>query len=169
MAALSLLAFVKTTAAAEMMRACPHCNCPDGCCDEVISHVCKMIEVKVPIKKIVYECKEIPYCEHMPPRLHDCGCCPQCKSCPKYKRVLIKKEIICGEKCETKCVVEEIRTPCRHCGTVPCDQAPAGAGSQPTTPQPTNPAIDNAAKAKPAFFVPPVVSVSRPKSQRISD
>ena len=162
---LAAIAALLVTAAA-WADGCPHCQ--NGCCDEV-TYRCKMVPDVKPIKKIVYECKEVPYCQHKLPKFGHCDCCPECKACPKFKKVLIKREIICGETCGTKCVVEEIRNPCRHCGNVPCDQAPAAAGPQPTNPAPPMPVIDNAAKAKPAFFVPPVVSVSRPKSQRISD
>ncbi len=79
-------------------------------------------EVK-PVKKIVYEAKRVPVCEHrLPPFLHE-DCCPKCAACPKYKTVLIKKELECGEKCKLKCVAEEtivwIAQPCRQCGHRP--------------------------------------------------
>ena len=142
---------------------CPHCK---NCCDEV-TYRCKMVPDVKPIKKIVYECKEVPYCEHKLPKFGHCDCCPECKACPKFKKVLIKREIICGETCGTKCIVEEIRTPCRHCGQVPCDQASPVANPQPTAFETPSPIIDKAAKTKPVFpFVPPVVFVDRSKSNR---
>jgi hypothetical protein len=118
---LSILAMIlisTAVATAGLGRCCPKCQCPDGCrYEEVITHVCRPTEVKTPIKKIVYECKEVPYCRHA---TSTCSCCKECESCARYKKVLVKKEIICGEKCEIKCVPEEVRrivaVPCHKCG-----------------------------------------------------
>ena len=57
----------------------------------------------------------------------DC-CCDQCAlcQCPRYKEVLVKKEIVCGEICGTKCVIEEFveHVPCKPCA--PCPQRDGG-------------------------------------------
>ena len=98
---------------------CPHCQSQEGVCyKEVVEHVCRLVEERKPIKKTVYECKEVPYCQHKPAKFFQCDSCPECQACPKYKKVLIKKEIVCGEKCTTKCVVDEVirKVPCcNHC------------------------------------------------------
>lgn len=72
---------------------------------------CRIITETKPIKKVVYDCKEVPYCPHCCPKpfkMDENGCCPICKDRPRFKRVLKKREIIIGEKCETKCVPEEV-------------------------------------------------------------
>lgn len=73
----------------------------------VVSHRCKMVDDKKVTKKWVYECKEVPFCLHRVPRVGQCDCCPECQACPRYKRVLIKKEIVVCEEPITKCVPEE--------------------------------------------------------------
>lgn len=99
---------------------CPHCQ--EGTCyREVVTYRCKLVPDHKPIKKTVYECKEVPYCEHKLSRHGDC--CPECHACPKFKKVLIKREIVVGETCGTKCVpeavVERIPVPCCRCGHQP--------------------------------------------------
>ena len=117
---------------------CRHCSAPDGCCwQEVVTHRCVLVPERKPIKKTVYECKEVPYCEHALPKFGHCDCCPSCKACPKYKKVLLKKEIVVGEICTTKCVVEEVVErvlgPCCHCGQAnACDEEPTDAPAVPT-------------------------------------
>ncbi len=106
---------------------CPHCK--DGVCyQEVVTYRCKMVPDNKPIKKTVYECREVPYCQHALPRFGQCDCCPECKDCPKFKKVLVKKEIVVGETCGTKCVpekfVERIPVPCCKCGGHSAKQAP---------------------------------------------
>jgi hypothetical protein len=100
---------------------CPQCGAGSECCyQQVVVHRCKLAPDNKPIKKIVYELKEVPYCSHKLSHCHDCDCCPECKACPKYKRQLVKREIICGEKPGTKCIVEEcvelVAVPCTRCG-----------------------------------------------------
>lgn len=100
---------------------CPQCGASSECCfQEIIVHRCKLVPDSKPIKKIVYEMKEVPYCSHKLCHCDDCDCCAECKACPKYKRQLVKREIVCGEKQGTKCVVEEckeiIAVPCTQCG-----------------------------------------------------
>jgi hypothetical protein len=100
-------------------KGCPHCGATFDCCYEqrVVAR-CRLQEDVKKVKKTVYEMREVPYCQK---RL-TCGkCdCPECQACPHYKRVLVKKEITCGEKCETKCVPEEtlewVPVPCCKCG-----------------------------------------------------
>ncbi len=100
---------------------CEKCGCEEGGkFVEVTQTRCKMVAEKVPVKKKVYECKEVPYCEHALPGLGKSHCCPKCEACGKTKTVLIKKEIKCGEKTEMKCVTEEVKVlvpvPCPKCG-----------------------------------------------------
>jgi hypothetical protein len=46
----------------------------------------------------------------------DDGECAECQT-PRYRKVLVKKEIVCGEIFTTKCVVAEHveRVPCQAC------------------------------------------------------
>lgn len=74
------------------------CNA-DGTC--VSGGCCQMITENVPIKKVVYSTKCVPVCELHPGCRGDCG--PNCKLF--YKNVLVKKEVVVGYKCVTKCVV----------------------------------------------------------------
>jgi hypothetical protein len=112
---------------------CPHCQ-GQIVYHDVVSHRCKLVPDKKQIKKTVYEVKEVPFCLHKLPPLFShhhgdcCDDCPEC-DCPRYKRVLIKREIVCEEVCGTKCVVEEFveRVPCRVC----CPDCPScGPASQ---------------------------------------
>ena len=100
---------------------CPHCQ-GQIVYQEVVSHRCKLVPEKKQIKKTVYEVKEVPFCLHTLPHLfgrHHADCCDECRECdcPRYKKVLVKKEIVCEEICTTRCVVEEFveRVPCRVC------------------------------------------------------
>lgn len=104
--------------------ACPHGARQQIVYQDVVTHRCKLVPETKQVKKTVYEVKEVPFClTKLPPLFgHHRGCddCPEC-DCPRYKRVLVKKEIVCEEYCGTKCVVEEVveRVPCRVC-TAPC-------------------------------------------------
>ena len=99
------------------------------CYQEVVTYRCKQVPDNKPIKKTVYECREVPYCQHKLPRLGHGDCCPECEACPKFKKVLVKKEIVVGETCGTKCVpekfVERIPVPCCRCGYKPANDAPS--------------------------------------------
>jgi hypothetical protein len=105
---------------------CPHCQ-GQIVYRDVISHRCKMVPDKRPVKKTVYEVKEVPFCLHKLPSLlgHHHDCCDECRECGcvRYKKVLMKKEIVCDEICTTRCVVEEFveRIPCRVC----CSDCPS--------------------------------------------
>jgi hypothetical protein len=91
---------------------------------DCVTHSCQLVPEKKELKKTVYEVKEVPYClKKLPPLWslfchHPCDCevCPDCQ-CPRYKKVLVKKEIVCKEICTTKCVVQEHveRVPCVSC------------------------------------------------------
>src|SRR5262245_15031952 len=98
-----------------MAQQAPPCEC--------VQHSCKLVPEVKQIKKTVYEVQEVPYClKKLPPicslfhhhGCDDCEVCPDCKP-PRYKKVLVKKEIVCKEICTTKCVVEEHRVPCQPC------------------------------------------------------
>jgi hypothetical protein len=89
-----------------------NCHCPmveTWEWQDVVCHRCKLVEDKKPIKKTVYEVKEVPFCLTKLPKCGHCGHCDECRECDsvRYKRVLIKKEITCGETCSVKCIPEE--------------------------------------------------------------
>ena len=142
---------------------CQNCRAPDGCCyREVVTHRCVLVPDKKPIKKTVYECREVPYCVHRLPKFGHCDCCPECLACPKYKKVLVKREIVVGEICTTKCVVEEVIErlpgPCCHCGQVSTgvkNGADSMVPNEPAPPQP--PAVDTTSawlQPSPVFVAP---------------
>jgi hypothetical protein len=114
---------------------CPHCAGQVGYHD-VVSHVCRTVPDKKQIKKTVYEVKEVPFCLHKLPPLfgHHGECCDECRECGcvRYKKVLLKKEIVCDEICTTKCVVEKVveRVPCRTC----CPACPNYQAASPAMP-----------------------------------
>jgi hypothetical protein len=91
---------------------------------DCITHSCQLVPEMKQIKKTVYEVREVPYClKKLPPLLSllhhkgcDCAVCAECQ-CVRYKKVLVKKEIVCQEICTTKCVVQEHveRVPCQVC------------------------------------------------------
>jgi len=94
------------------------------CYQDCVTHACKLVPDKKQIKKTVYEVQEVPFClKKLPPlwslfHHHGCDCevCAECQ-CPRYKKVLVKKEVVCKEICTSKCVVEEHveRVPCQPC------------------------------------------------------
>ncbi|MEX2173715.1 MAG: hypothetical protein WD872_05090 [Pirellulaceae bacterium] len=106
-----LLALAAPVAAAEPAsdHSCPRCA-GQIVYRDVVSHRCKLVPETKQIKQAVYEVKEVPFCLHkLPPLLgrhHDC--CDECRACGcvRYKKVLVKREIVCDEICTSKCVVE---------------------------------------------------------------
>lgn len=84
-------------------------NLPSGppACQDCISHRCVLVPEKKQIKITVYEVHEVPYClKKLPPLFSfhkHCDDCAEC-DCVRYKKVLVKKEIVCDEICATKCV-----------------------------------------------------------------
>ena len=116
-AVFSSLAALSYSGAADLLlgRHCDggsRCRCPlveEMEWQDVVCHRCKIVEEKKPIKKTVYDVKEVPYCLTKLPKGGHCGHCDDCRECKdvRYKRVLIKKEITCGETCTIKCVPEE--------------------------------------------------------------
>jgi hypothetical protein len=94
---------------------------------DCITHSCQLVPETKQIKKTVYEVKEEPFClKKLPPlwtlfHHHGCDCeiCADCQ-CPRYRKVLVKKEIVCKEICTSKCVVQEHveRVPCKVCAPV---------------------------------------------------
>lgn len=90
---------------------------------DVVVQRCRMVPDNKPIKKTVYEVKEVPYCQKKLPGFGQCeDCCRECECCARTKKVLIKKEIICGEKEGTKCVTEDVieRVPVKVQRVIPC-------------------------------------------------
>ncbi|WP_254512322.1 hypothetical protein [Anatilimnocola floriformis] len=123
---------------------CPHCQVVEEIVyQDVVTHVCKLHPDKKQKKKTVYECKEVPYCVHKLscPLKHDTCCeqCKECECCARYKKVLIKKEIVVSEECTTKCVPEPVvqRVPVKVCRVIPCAKcAAAGAPCTQCAPAP---------------------------------
>ena len=108
-----------TTQADELL--CPNCGCGQGArVVEVSRTICKMVTKQEPIKKTVYEKKEVPFCEHCVGPLGHHPVCPQCKACGKTRTVLVKKSIECGKKTVHECVSEVVKelvaVPCKECG-----------------------------------------------------
>ncbi len=75
--------------------------------EECQDYTCQLLTEQKPIKKTVYECREVPFCLHQLPKFGHCECCPEC-GCVRFKRVLVKKEIIVGYECVTKCVPQPL-------------------------------------------------------------
>ena len=141
---ISLLCATAAFAAGPEQAPCPHCE-GQIVYQDVVSHRCKLVPDKKQIKKTVYEVKEVPFCLHKLPHLcsHLHGdCCDECRECdcPRYKKVLLKKEIVCEEICTTKCVIEEFveRVPCRVC----CPDCPSCQKGAPSVQAPLPPLAD---------------------------
>ena len=105
----------------------PPATCPQPMLgyQDCVTHSCNLVPETKQIKKTVYEVQEVPFCvKKLPPiwsllchhGCDECEVCPDCQ-CPRYRKVLIKKEIVCKEICTTKCVVQEHieRVPCQVC------------------------------------------------------
>lgn len=138
---------------------CPHCQVVEETVyQDVVSHVCRLHPDKKQKKKTVYECKEVPYCVHKLscPLKHDhcCDKCVECECCARYKKVLIKKEIVICEECTTKCVPEPVvqRVPMKVCRVVPCARCAAAGCAEGVPCSQGVPAV-----APPAAFGPPPV------------
>jgi|GEM_PF-3003152 len=146
---------------------CQHCQVVEEIVyQDVVSHVCRLHPDKKQIKKTVYDCKEVPYCVHKLtcPLNHDhcCEQCKECECCARYKKVLIKREIIVSEECTTKCVPEPVvrRVPVKVCRVVPCARCAAAgcANGIPCTqgmPFETPPAAGPAASSPLQILSPP--------------
>jgi len=87
----------------------PHYAPAQAPCQDCLTHRCVLVPEVKQIKKTVYEVREVPYCVKMLRPLFSfhkhCDDCTEC-DCVRYKKVLVKKEIVCGEICTTKCVPE---------------------------------------------------------------
>lgn len=71
--------------------------------------VCRLKPIRKPIKKWIYCVKRVPYCYHGCPCPCDGDGCeyrPKCECVPRYKNVLLKKEIVVAEICLFDCVLE---------------------------------------------------------------
>jgi hypothetical protein len=141
---------------------------------DVLSHRCKLVPETKQIKKTVYEVQEVPFClKRLPPLFshhqhdccEDCAMCAEC-ACPRYKKVLVKKEVVCKEICGSKCVVEEFveRVPCRSC-SAPCPTCGTPCAPTCATPvqtgglKPVGPsALDSLISAPPLPLPPPLPS-----------
>ena len=77
-------------------------------CNETVY---RLVPETKPIKKTVYEAKRVPFCYHCMGALVAHGRCIQCKGVVRWKNVLVKREIICGEKTEMKYVAEPAPKP----------------------------------------------------------
>jgi hypothetical protein len=105
---------------------CPPCPQEQTVYQDVTCHRCKLVPETKQTKKTVYQVQEVPFClKKLPPLfslLHHHGCCNECErcaecACPRYKKVLVKKEVVCKEICGSKCVPVEFveKVPCRVC------------------------------------------------------
>lgn len=92
---------------------------------ECVDYRCKLVTEQKPIKKTVYECREVPFCLHVLPKFGHCDCCPEC-GCVRFKKVLVKKEIVVGYECVTKCVPEAL-PPCGPSKGAPQPPAPVAS------------------------------------------
>jgi hypothetical protein len=84
-------------------------------CPPEVAHECVPTTIRKPIKKVVYDVKCVPICQHRPATFLGCDCCPVCRL--KYKKVLVKREITVGEICTTTCLPSELPCP-NGCPTV---------------------------------------------------
>lgn len=139
-------------------RAGTGCTCGDASCGGCKSPgQCVLVPETKSVKKVIYEIKCVPYCDHAPPScLHGrnwtecdlCGkskdgnghtvsagshCCPQCRAQPKYKKVLVKREIEVGKACNVKCAPEGMHEFKPGCGCKGDDPAKAESEKQPPT------------------------------------
>lgn len=108
-------------------------GCQQPCCQQP-AHICVPKVEKKPIKKTVYEVKCVPVCEHAPSKHLHCDCCPTCNL--YYKKVLIKKEIECGEKCQVVCEPVPACQPAAPAGGAEPAAAPVTEPTQPSQPAP---------------------------------
>lgn len=78
-----------------------------GCADGECCLGCQRVMDNKPIKKTIYCCKLVPFCLPGCQNPLRCGqtCCGECEAQPRWKRVLLKKEIVVGHTCGTKCEV----------------------------------------------------------------
>ena len=97
---------------------CPHCGGNGFPAPDVASYRCvKAPEVK-PVTKTQYDVKTVPFCL---PKLAGFlrGCCPLDCDHPRFKRVLMKRDVNVEPICDVKCVVEAVippaPAPCPHC------------------------------------------------------
>lgn len=114
-----------------------HCQCEYCGAD----HCCLVPETRT-TKKWVYSTKLVPYClTKCRNPLHGghegCDSCPKCESCVRYKRVLVKREVVTTKqiyKCVPAC--EACRARANAPGTAPIPPAKKDAVAQPGEPQP---------------------------------
>jgi hypothetical protein len=114
-------------------------GCQQPCCQQP-GHICVPKVEKKPIKKTVYEVKCVPVCEHVPAKHLHGDCCPTCHL--YYKKVLVKKEIECGEKCEVVCEPVPACQPAAPCVDAAVPAAAPTHDAQPSPapePAPLNP------------------------------
>ncbi|MSR56402.1 MAG: hypothetical protein EXS05_01860 [Planctomycetaceae bacterium] len=89
----------------------PGCHCRGCGCEVWDGDQCVVVPDTKTTKKWVYSTKLVPFCVKGCPNLfkcrHDaCETCPECESCVRYKRVLIKREVVTkteGFKCIPLC------------------------------------------------------------------
>ena len=135
------LAALASVAAVSMASAGTPGGCGDASCGGCKGPgQCVLVPETKAVKKVVYELKCVPYCDHAPPScLHgrgctecdlcgkakdgsghglSCGshCCPQCRAHPKYKKVLVKREVEVGKTCTVKCVPDGVSESKPGCG-----------------------------------------------------
>src|SRR5687767_15127282 len=90
-----------TIATARAGAPCGHCHSGHRCaCESCESYECVKQPDHKTIKKVVYDVKCVPVCEHRPSKFLHCDCCPVCQL--KFKKVLVKREVVVCEICTTK-------------------------------------------------------------------
>lgn len=101
-------------------------------------HRCVIQPAKKEIKKTVYETKLVPYC--LPnPYCGDCcrdDCnqpCPTCEKCVRWKKVVVKREIVVDTLCCYECVAVPCYAECEHTA-VGLPPTPADANTPPAPP-----------------------------------
>lgn len=98
----------------------PHANGGHDC----ECYYCQQITETKKIKKTVYTIKNVPFCLHQLPGLLHHGCCPECECQPRFKKVLVKKEVVVCETCIHKCTPVKA-PPCEACLTQPANDTHA--------------------------------------------
>lgn len=120
------------------------CGCESGQCQCEIcgNEHCVLVPETKTTKKWVYATKLVPYCllkcrNPFHGRDEGCDSCPGCESCVRYKRVLVKREVVTTKqiyKCVPAC--EACRARAHVPGSSPIPPTKKDAVAQPGEPQP---------------------------------
>lgn len=134
------VAIITAVGAIRGVRAFAECDVESGRCALCGCDHCVVVPDVKTTRKWVYATKLVPYCRTKCPNplkcRHDaCEVCPSCEECVRYKRVLIKREVVTtkdGYKCIPACEA------CRAKGLVrperPLPRPESSPVAQPETP-----------------------------------